>query len=137
MTPDLDGNATQVRMIAAQIASAMEEARDGGSWQKAIEGLKKDLESDIDVKIDNAVTRMKFWVISAVLTQLLAMLPVIFFLGGIYSTNNAALAILNKQQAEIERRGQWMNERERWEQGVEQWAAPKGFVPPRYRSSGR
>ncbi len=134
---EFDGNAAQVRTIAAQIAAAMEESRDGGSWRKDIEALKKDLEHDIDTKIDSAVTRMKFWVISAVLTQVAAMLPVIFFLGGIYSTNNAALELLNKQQTEIEKRGAWMSERERWEQGVEQWAGPKGFTPPRYRNVGR
>ena len=44
------------------------------------------------------------------------------------------LDILKKQQTELEKRGVWMNERERWEQGIEQWAAPKGFVPPRYRN---
>ena len=91
MSGDFDGNAAQVRLIAAQIAGAMEEARDGGSWRQDIEKLKKDLEHDIDTKIDSAVTRMKFWVISAVLTQVVALLPVIFFLGGIYNSNNQAL----------------------------------------------
>ena len=48
---------------------------------------------------------MKFWVISAVLTQVAAMLPVIFFLGGIYSTNTAALDSIRKLQTVLEQRG--------------------------------
>ena len=108
-----------------------------GGINEDLEALKIDLHKQIDTKIDAAVTKMKFWVISAVLTQIAAMLPVIFFLGGIYSTNAAALDILEKQQSVLEQRGAWMNEREKWEQSVEGWAGPKGFVPPRYRSAGR
>lgn len=133
---DFDGNTSQVRLIAGQIATAMEEARDGSSWRKDIEALKKALEQDIDSKIDAAVTRMKFWVISAVLTQVITFLPVIFFLGGIYTSNNQALELMQKQQTVLEKRGAWMNERERWEQGIEQWAGPQGFVPPRYKATG-
>ena len=134
MSGDFDGNAAQVRLIAAQIAGAMEEARDGGSWRQDIEKLKKDLEHDIDTKIDSAVTRMKFWVISAVLTQVVALLPVIFFLGGIYNSNNQALDLMRKQQSMLEQRGVWMSERERWEQSIETWAEPKGYVRPQYRA---
>ena len=61
------------------------------------------------------------------------MLPVIFFLGGIYSTNTAALDSIRKVQTVLEKRGAWMSERERFEQAVEQWAEPKGYVPPRYQ----
>lgn len=128
-----DGNADQIRAMIAQSVEATLVQR--GGIHEDLEALKNDLERQVDTKIDAAVTKMKFWVISAVLTQILAMLPVIFFLGGIYSTNNAALAILEKQQAILEKRGAWMTERERVEQALEQWAEPKGYVPPRYRSA--
>ena len=127
-----DGNVEQVRVIAAQIAEAMS-IRQGGLHDD-IEKLKEQLDHRIDSKIDAAVTKMKFWVISAVLTQIVAMLPVIFFLGGIYTTNTAALDSIRKVQTVLEKRGTWMSERERFEQAVEQWAEPKGYVPPRYRS---
>ena len=126
-----DGNAEQVRLIAAQIAEAMSNRQ--GGLHDDIEQLKKELDHRIDSKIDAAVTKMKFWVISAVLTQIVAMLQVIFFLGGIYTTNTAALDSIRKLQAVLEQRGVWMSERERFEQAVEQWAVPKGYVPPRYR----
>jgi hypothetical protein len=127
-----DGNAEQVRLIAAQVAEAMELSR-GGGWKREITSLKEDLERDIDVKIDSAVTRMKFWVISAVLAQVVPLVPIIFLLGGIYATNNAALELMKKQQEVLESYGARMNERDIWQQGVEQWAGPKGFVPPRER----
>ena len=99
--------------------------------------LEERIDAKIDNKIDAAVTKMKFWVISAVLTQIVAMSPVIFFLGGIYNTNSAALDMLRKQQVLLEKRGEWMSERERWEQSVELWAEPRGYQPPRYRGAGR
>ena len=130
-----DGNVEQIRSIIGQSVEATLMHR--GGIHEDLESLKAEIDRQMDAKIDAAVTKMKFWVISAVLTQIAAMLPVIFFLGGIYSTNAAALSILEKQQGELERRGAWMNEREKWEQSVEGWAGPKGFVPPRYRNTAR
>lgn len=129
MTVMLDGNAEQVRAISDQLAEAIERRRGGLSPDDVIEKLN----ARIDEKVSAAETRLKYWVVVAVLTQLVAMLPIIFFLGGIYSTNNTSLSILQRQQAMLEKRGQWMQQRERWEQSVESWATPKGFAPPRYR----
>ena len=132
---NFDGNVEQMRAVVSQIVEA-QELRKGGVHDEIVT-LKADIERDIERKIDAAVTKMKFWVISAVLTQVAAMLPVIFFLGGIYSTNTAALDSIRKLQTVLEQRGVWMSERERFEQAVEQWAEPKGYVPPRYREAGR
>lgn len=129
--PLVDGNAEQLRVIIDQVIEARDLRR--GSLHDDFLALKEDIDRRIDSKIDSAVTKMKFWVVSAVLTQIVALLPVIFFLGGIYSTNSDALRSIQKLQTTIDSRGQWMSERERWEQGVEQWAKPKGFEPPRYR----
>ena len=128
---EFDGNAEQIRAFISQIVEA-QELRRGGMHDEIIT-LKADIERDIERKIDAAVTKMKFWVISAVLTQVAAMLPVIFFLGGIYTTNTAALDSIRKLQTVLEQRGAWMSERERFEQAVEQWAEPKGYVAPRYK----
>lgn len=128
-----DGNAEQTRLIIGQAVEAMMIKK--GGFSEEIAALKSDIERDLQVQVDATVTKMKFWVVSAVLTQLVAMLPVIFFLGGIYSTNADALETIKKTQAVLEQRGAWMNERERWEQSMEQWAGPKGFQPPRYRNT--
>ena len=127
----MDGNAEQVRAVATQLADAF--AFNHPNMPEQLRQLEERIDAKIDTKIDAAVTKMKFWVISAVLTQIVAMLPVIFFLGGIYNTNATALDMLRKQQAVIEKRGEWMNQRERWEQSIEMWAEPKGYAPPRYR----
>lgn len=121
----------QVRRAAEHVVEAFL-ARKGVLSQEV-----EHIDAHIDRKIETAVSKMKFWVVSAVLTQIVALLPMIFFLGGIYSTNNAALEILKKQQSEMDRRGTWMHERERWEQGVETYLIPKGFNPPRYRQSAQ
>lgn len=55
-------------------------------------------------------------------------------LSAINATGAASLDLLKSQQAELARRGKWMQERERWEDSVEMWARPKGYAPPRYRA---
>ena len=130
-----DGNAEQVRAVATQLADAF--GQNQNNVPEQLRQLEARIDAKIDSKIDAAVTKMKFWVISAVLTQIVAMSPVIFFLGGIYNTNNTALDLLRKQQSVIEKRGDWMNEREKWEQSMELWAGPKGYEPPRYRGATR
>lgn len=131
--PLTDGNAVQVRAVAEQVAEAVTQRSHLFSEEFAR------LETHIDTRIAAAVTvsehKLKLWVIGGVITQLIPMLPIIFFLGGIYNTNSAAITMLQKQQTQLEQRGQWMNERERWEQSIEQWAEPKGYVPPRSRET--
>ena len=131
----MDGNAEQVRAVATQLADAFAQNQMPASDQ--LRHLEERIDAKIDAKVDAAVVKMKFWVISAVMTQVVAMLPIIFFLGGIYNTNNTALEMLRKQQGLLEKRGEWMNQRDRWEQSIEQWAEPKGYQPPRYRESAR
>lgn len=83
---------------------------------------------DLDVE-----RRLKLWIISAVLAQVLTLMPVIFLLGGIYSDGRAAVKMLEQQQSELAQRGRWMQDRERWEMTMEAWAQSEGFKPPRYR----
>lgn len=78
--------------------------------------------------------RVKAWLTRQMLVQLVAAVPVIFLLGMIAADGRAGLALLREQAAELDRRGNWMNERERWEQAMETWAVDEGFVPPRYLS---
>ncbi len=97
--------------------------------------IAADIKDYIDERDSLVEERVKSWLTRAVLVQIVALLPVIFFLGGIYQQNGAALKILEQQQAELTRRGNWMSERERWEQAVEQqWPGRSAFNPPRYDS---
>ncbi len=82
---------------------------------------------------DSAVEqKIKLWIISSVLAQMLTLCPVIFFLGGIYQNANASLQMLSDQQKELAQRGRWMQDRERWEMTMEAWAEAQGFKPPKY-----
>lgn len=127
----LDGNAEQVRAIATHLADAFGKTQH--EMPEQLKQLEHRLEEKIDAEMQSVLTKMKFWIVSAVLTQVLALSPIVFFLGGIYNTNNAALELLQKQQSVLDKRGEWISERERWEQSVEMWAGPKGYQPPRYR----
>jgi len=93
----------------------------------------KDYINDRDKSVEQ---RVKFWVVGAALTNVLALLPVIFFLGGIYQNANASLDLLKEQQKELAQRGLWMQDRERFELAVELWAEPKGFKAPKYIRRG-
>ena len=83
---------------------------------------------------DNAVEqRIKIWVVGSVLANLIALVPVIFFLGGIYADGRTAVKLLEEQQTELRQRGAWMQDRERWELAIEYWAQEQGFKPPKYK----
>ncbi len=73
-----------------------------------------------------------------ILFQLLAALMpaavVIWQLAGINANANASLDLLKHQQDELDKRAKWMQERQRWEDSVEMWAGPKGYIPPRYKT---
>lgn len=97
--------------------------------------IATDIKQYIDERDAMVEERVKGWLIRAVLAQLVTMLPVIFFLGGIYAQNAAALDLLKAQQSELAQSGRWMDERERWEQAVEQQWPGGVFQPPRYRSA--
>lgn len=97
--------------------------------------IAADIKDYIDERDGLVEERVKAWLVKAVLIQVVSFIPVIFFLGGIYFQNNAALELLRNQQRVIETRGKWMSDRERWEQAVEQqWPGPRQFSPPRYDS---
>jgi hypothetical protein len=93
--------------------------------------IGQDIKDYIDQRDSAVEERVKTWLIKAVLAQLVAFVPVIFFLGGIYSQNAAALKMLESHRAELADRGVWMDDREKWELSVEQQWGRKSFTPPR------
>lgn len=80
--------------------------------------------------------RLKLWIISAALVNVIALFafltPVIFYLGGIYKTSLDTVKLIERQQSTLDQRGEWMQDRERWELAIEIWAKSKGYQPPRY-----
>lgn len=93
----------------------------------------EDLKAYIDERDRGVEQRIKLWIISAILSQVVCLIPMIFFLGGIYSDGRASVELLKEQKAELSDRGEWMKERERWEIIIETWARDEGFDPPMLR----
>lgn len=82
---------------------------------------------------DNATEqRLKLWIFGAMMANVIAVIPIIFFLGGIYSDGRAAVQMLAKQEQELGSRSRWMQRREAFELSVEMWARDKGYEPLRY-----
>lgn len=82
---------------------------------------------------DNATEqRLKLWIFGAVMANVLAMVPVIFLLGGIFSDGRAALKMLENHEKELNVRNGWMQRREAFEMSMEIWARDKGYKPLRY-----
>lgn len=95
--------------------------------------LTDEIKEFIKERDSSVETRVKFWVVAAALSHVIALIPIIFFLGGIYANANASLKLLNDARVQLSRNSAWMHEREKWEIAVEAWAKPQGFTPPPYR----
>ncbi len=72
--------------------------------------------------------RLKIWIMTAVIMQVVPLITIAFFLGGIYQNLNGSLRQISAQQVQLARNEQWMRQRERWELSVEIWA--KQVKPP-------
>lgn len=95
--------------------------------------LFPELSSDIDRRIVHSETRIKNWVIGGILANLIALIfaaiPLVYYLGQIQAQSSQALQTIQSTSAELERRRDWMLDRQLWEQSMESWAAQHGYVP--------
>lgn len=99
--------------------------------------ITDDLKEYIDQRDTAVEQRIKLWILGSILTQLLAMAPIVFFLGGIYSDGRAAVELLQNQDEEIAAIRTAQRERERWQLSIEIWAKSKGYEPPDFPNSRR
>ncbi len=95
-----------------------------------LEELEANLKDYIDNRDAATEQKIKLWVMGAVLAQIAVWIPVVFFIGGIYQSVLASNEQVKVSQKELATYAVWMNDREKWEQAIEQWAEPKGFKPP-------
>jgi len=99
--------------------------------------LFPDLSAEIDRRILHSEQRIKYWVIAGVLAQLMtlviAVIPVIFFLGQISRDISAATLKIDSQQAQMDRKNDLyelrFRERMMWQYSAEQWMRSKGYKP--------
>lgn len=55
--------------------------------------------------------------------QVVPLITIAFFIGGIYQNMNSSITLIQQQQSELTARGKWMEDRQRWELAVEIWGA--------------
>jgi hypothetical protein len=79
--------------------------------------------------------RLKLWIMTAIVAQLVPLVTIAFFIGGIYSQMSATAKLAAEQTAEFKVAKLNEEERRRWELAVELWAAkqPEPFTPPQRR----
>lgn len=85
----------------------------------------KDQDEALEIRVENKAR--KWW-----MAQIASLLPIIFLLGGIYVNGNNANTLLNEHQMELNQRGKWMQDREKWEQAIESQWGDEEFKAPRY-----
>lgn len=76
--------------------------------------------------------KIRGWLKNVAITNVVAVLPVIFFLGMIYAAIVGSIDKNGEQDDILQQRGEWMQDRETWERAIQAWAEEEGFTPPRY-----
>ena len=91
--------------------------------------MQEDIKSYIDQRDTVVEQKIKLWILSSLVAQIMAMLPIIFFLGGIYQNANASLELLKNQRTisdSLMIRVQNIEDRQR---EARAWSKTKGFMP--------
>ena len=93
-----------------------------------LEELENRLNRHVETQDKLLESRLKLWIASAVIMQVVPLITIAFFIGGIYQNMNSSIALIQQQQNELTARGKWMEDRQRWELAVEIWGAQ--MTPP-------
>lgn len=88
-----------------------------------LEELENRLNRHVETQDKLLESRLKLWIASAVIMQVVPLITIAFFIGGIYQNMSSSIALLSQQQNELNARGKWMEDRQRWELAVEIWGA--------------
>lgn len=73
-------------------------------------------------------SRLKMWIMSAIVLQIIPLVTIAFFIGGIYQNLNSSIALIQTQQQQLAANARWMQNRRQWELSVELWGAQQN--PP-------
>lgn len=91
--------------------------------------MNEDIKTYIDQRDTVVEQKIKLWILSSVIVQVVALVPIIFFLGGIWQNANASLDLLKTQKIASDdtiRRVAGVEDRQR---EMRAWAKTKGFIP--------
>lgn len=104
-----------------------------------LEELEKRLRAHVETQDTLLENRLKLWIMSAIVLQLIPLITIAFFIGGIYQNLNSSVALVQKQQDQLVANARWMQERQQWELTVELWGAqlkPPLHTPRQAATSG-
>jgi hypothetical protein len=91
--------------------------------------MNEDIKQYIDQRDTVVEQKIKLWIMSSLIAQVMALAPIIFFLGGIYQNANSSLELLKIQKVgtdDLSRRVTQIEERQR---EARAWSKTKGFIP--------
>ncbi len=91
--------------------------------------MQEDIKYYIDHRDTMVEQRIKLWILSSVIAQIVALLPIIFFLGGIYQSANTSLSILKDQKALSDDSVRRLERLEVRQRELRAWAVTQGFKP--------
>lgn len=72
---------------------------------------------------------LKIWLMGALLLWTAPAFSLVFYMGQINSKLDNAFAVQEAQQSTLSERRVWMDQRERFEEGLTGWAKTQGYVP--------
>lgn len=91
--------------------------------------MNEDIKNYIDQRDTVTEQKIKLWILSSVIAQVMAMLPIIFFLGGIYQNANQSLDLLKSQKIVSDAAIVRITAIEDRQREMRAWAKTKGFMP--------
>lgn len=90
--------------------------------------LKDELQEHVQTQDLLLESKLKMWIMSAVVLQVVPLITIAFFIGGIYQSLSSSMSMVQQQQNDIRASRDWMQERAQWELSVEIWGAQQN--PP-------
>ena len=95
---------------------------------------KHELKEYTDNAVRGAKQDLKVWLMGSILASAMTVavpgIGMVFYLGNISNKLDAAFQVQEEQEAIIKARGEWMQRRNRSEEGLITWAKTKGYIPP-------
>jgi len=88
-----------------------------------MEELEQRLREHVERQDALLESRLKMWIMSAIVLQIIPLVTIAFFIGGIYQNLNSSIALIQTQQQQLTANERWMQDRRQWELSVELWGA--------------
>jgi len=89
--------------------------------------MNEDIKSYIDQRDTVVEQNIKLWILSSAIVQLVALAPIVFFMGGIYQSMDNSVEFAKVQAVQLTAIGRQVERTHLQHQELRKWAAGKGF----------